>query len=207
MALAFLETPRFPDNVAYGSGGGPEFKTRVFEGNTAIEQRHQVWSRARSRYDVSYGIRDTTDMDMVRAFFYACRGKATGFRFKDWADYQMDQELIGTGDGTADTFTFKKTYTQGALSYERRIFKPISGTVVVRVNDVVTGSGFTIDYTTGTIVFLTPPTNGHTIKITCEFDVPVRFDTDYMAPKHDGFESEAWGSIPLVEVMIDDTDP
>lgn len=205
MALPFLETPRFPENISEGSSGGPEFKTFVFEGHTAIEQRHQAWSRARAKYDVGYGIRDNEDMDVVRDFFYAMRGRATGFRFKDWGDYQLDQEQIGVGDGVEVEFPIIKTYTAGALSYVRRIFKPISGTVVVRVNDVVvSASDYTVDFINGIITFDTAVTDTHTIKVTCEFDTPVRFDTDHFSPEHEGWRSQNWSSIPLVEILLEE---
>ena len=204
MAFPFIETPRFPENIAEGSSGGPSFKTYISEGHSGIEQRHIGWSRAKAKYDVSYGIRDTADMDTVRAFFYAMRGRATGFRFKDWGDYHMTLETIGTGNGVLEDFVFKKTYTVGASSYVRRIFKPISGTVTVRVNDVVVTTGFTIDYANGIISFNSPVTDTHTVKITCEFDVPVRFDTDELQAEHDGYLTESWSSIPIVELLLEE---
>ena len=100
----FIETPRFPENISYGSSGGPGFSTFVFEGHSGVEQRAIQWSRARAKYNASMGIRDKSDMDDVRAFFYNTRGKALGFRFKDWGDYQLDDEEIGTGDGVVADF-------------------------------------------------------------------------------------------------------
>lgn len=207
--MAFVETPRFPDDIAYGSSGGPEFKTFVFEGQSGIEQRYSTWSRHRGRYDVSYGIRDTTDMDTVRSFFYNMNGQATGFRFKDWADYTLTQEVIGTGDNAETQFGIRKTYTTGALSYVRRIFKPIATGLIVRVNGVVQviTTDYTVDTTTGIITFVSAPGIGLDIDVTCEFDVPVRFDTDIMAASHEGYLTESWGSIPLVEIILEDTAP
>lgn len=208
--MSFVETPRFPDNIAYGSGGGPEFKTFVFEGQSGVEQRHQAWSRHRARYDVSYGIRDTTDMDTVRAFFYNMAGKAVGFRFKDWADYTLTDENIGTGDGVTTTFNITKTYTTGAETYVRRIFKPISTGFVVKVNGVTQteggGNDYTIDYTTGIVTFNggSIPPNTEAVTVTGEFDVPVRFDTDRLSAAHEGFLQETWSSIPLVEIILED---
>lgn len=202
--MAFIETPRFPDDIAYGSSGGPEFKTFVFEGQSGIEQRHQAWSRHRSRYDVSYGIRDKTDMDTVRAFFYNMKGRANGFRFKDWGDYELTAEQIGTGDTTTTVFPITKTYTSGAQTYVRRIFKPVSG-IQVFVNGVLQTitTHYTIDLTTGIITFVSAPA-AVPITVTGEFDVPVRFDTDVLAASHEGYLTEAWGSIPLVEIIIEE---
>lgn len=206
--MSFVETPRFPDDIAYGSAGGPEFKTFVFEGQSGIEQRHQAWSRHRLRYDVSYGIRDKSDMDTVRAFFYNMKGKATGFRFKDWGDYELVDENIGTGDGSETVFNITKTYTSGSETYVRRIFKPIASGLVVKVAGVTQTltTDYTVNATTGVITFTAggTPGMGEAVTVTCEFDVPVRFDTDRLSASHDGYLTESWGSIPLVEIIIED---
>lgn len=207
----FLETPRFSDDISYGSGGGPGFKTFIFEGHSGIEQRSIAWSRAKGKWDVGYGIRDKADMDVVRAFFYNVKGKAIGFRFKDWGDYSVTGANIGTGDGAENTFRLTKTYTTGANSYVRRIFKPVDGTLTIYVDGspVAIGNGATevdVDYATGILTFGASaiPPNGDAVTWDGEFDVPVRFDTDQLQAVHDGHETETWGNIPLVEVLLED---
>lgn len=210
MAFTFNDTARFPDDIAYGSAGGPGFKTFVFEGHSGVEQRNQAWSIARAAYDVSYGIRDKTDMDTVREFFYAQRGKFIGFRFKDWGDYELTQEVIGQGDAAETVFQTIRTYSQGptANDYVRTILKLVTGTVIVRVDGVVQtiGAGaleVDVDFDTGILTFgvSNVPGNGLDIDVTCEFDVPVRFDIDQMSAQHDGFLQETWSSIPIVEIL------
>lgn len=207
---SFIETPRFPENISYGSSGGPGFKTFIFEGHSGIEQRNIAWSRARGHWNVAHGVRDKSDMDALRAFFYNAAGRALGFRFKDWGDYELDQEAIGTGDGSNPTFPITKTYSAGN-PYVRRIFKPVSGTLVVRVNSVVQTEGagaskYQVDYTTGIITFGASaiPAIGHVVDVTGEFDVPVRFDTDQMSAAHDGFLVESWANIPIVELLLEE---
>lgn len=204
---SFIESPRFPDNISYGSAGGPGFSTYVFEGHSGIELRAVQWSRARARYNVSYGIRDKDDMDTVRQFFYNARGKALGFRFKDWGDFELSVENIGTGDGTNRVFKLIKTYDVGN-SYVRRIFKPVSGTLHVFVDGVekTETTHWVCDYATGIITFTVgnAPPNLKAVTATCEFDVPVRFDTDNMNASHDGFQTESWGGIPLVEILLEE---
>lgn len=204
--MTFLETPRFNDDIAYGSKGGPGFKTWVFEGHSGLEQREIAWSRCKGRWDVSYGVRDTADMDLVRALFYATRGRAHSFRFKDWHDYSITNGVLGTGDGATTVYRISKIYTAGALSYSRRIFKPVSGTAVVKKDGVTQTltTHYTIDYTTGTITFVTAPGNGTALTVTCDFDVPVRFDTDELQATHDGHQTETWDSIPIVELLLEE---
>ena len=87
--MAFIETPRFPESISIGSAGGPTFRTGVFEGNTGLEQRAAHWSRAKHIYDISLGIRDQDDMELVRDFFLVARGRRHSFRYRDWNDYTL----------------------------------------------------------------------------------------------------------------------
>lgn len=205
--LAFLETPRFPDQISYGSSGGPTFRTFIFEGHSGIEQGAVAWDRARHRYNAQKGITDKDDMDVVRAFFFNLRGRARGFRWKDWSDYELVNEQIGVGDGVVAAFKITKTYTSGALSYVRRIFKPVTG-IQVRVAGVLktVAVHYNINTTTGIITFTggNIPTVGQAVTVTGEFDVPVRLDTDQLDAAHEGFLIETWGQIPIVELLLDE---
>lgn len=207
MPIPFVEE-RFDSDISYGSKGGPGFKTSVYESASGHEQRNKDWQYARCRYDVSHGIRDKSDMDLILNFFYVMGGRATGFRYKDWADYQLEREQIGLGDGSETTFQITKTYAVGAQSYVRQIRKivePDAGppAIVFEVwvnNALVDPADYTINYNTGVIVFDVAPAGGHEIEVTCEFDVPVRFDTDEMEITQEAWELETWDSIPLIEI-------
>lgn len=207
--MSFFESPRFPEGISYGSSGGPGFKTHIFEGHTAIEQRNQVWQLARGKWDVSHGVKDKDDMDALRAFFINARGRAHGFRFKDWSDYQIVDQQLGVGDGVNRVFPIIKTYA-GANPYTRRIYKPVASTVVVRVNGVLSAlSGdYALNAATGVITFNNNGTDipelGEVVTVSCEFDVPVRFDTDQMNASHEGWLVESWSSIPIVELLEED---
>lgn len=203
----FIETPRFDEDIAYGSKGGPGFKTHVFSSEGSAESRNQNWTYSRGRWDLAHSIRDSGDMDTIRSFFYNCYGRARGFRFKDWSDFEITEQLLGTGDGSNRVFNVIKDYGSGTYKYTRRIFKPVSGTISVKVNGVtVSGSTYSVNTATGVITFNVPntPPNGHAVLVTCEFDVPVRFDTDKMAVKHSNFQLQTWESIPIVELLIDE---
>lgn len=206
----FIETPRFPDDIAEGSAGGPMFKTYIFKGNSAIEQRNKNWPFPQMEWNISKGIRDRDQMDIMRDWFYILGGRASGFRFKDWRDFSMTTEVIGTGDGIVDTFNITKTYTVGAYTYVRRIYKPVVGSYSVYVNAVLQTEGvgvteYQLDTTTGIITFgssAIPPVS-EDVTITCEFDVPCRLDIDHMNTAEEGYENETWSSIPVIELILD----
>ena len=198
---AFHEV-QFPPKVAYGASGGAEFNTSIATTFAGFEQRNVNWQKARGRWDVSTGLKTKADMDVVQAFFRARYGKAHGFRFKDWSDYQAAGQVLGTGNGTQTAFQLTKTYTSGAYGYSREIRKPVSGTVKIYLNSVLQSAGFTMDHTTGVAAFSAAPGAGVIVSADFDFDVPVRFDTDALLVRADGPGIFVWDTIPIVELRL-----
>lgn len=193
---------QFPPKIAYGASGGPEFNTTITTTQAGFEQRNINWQKARGRWDVSTGIKNKTDMETVIAFFRARFGKAYGFRFKDWSDYQGVNQSLGTGNGTKTAFQLVKNYFSGSNNYSRDVKKPVSGTVKIYLNSILQSSGFTIDHTTGMVTFSSAPANGVLVNADFDFDVPVRFDTDQLAVRIDGPGQYLWDAIPIVEIRL-----
>src|SRR5687768_14358938 len=112
---------RFPDNIAYGATGGPEFATTVVATGAGHEKRNDNRSEARGRWDVASGLKKQAQIDELIAFFRARRGKAYGFRFKDWTDYEASDQLLGTGDDVQTQFELVKHYPSGSVIEVRTI--------------------------------------------------------------------------------------
>lgn len=200
--MAFIET-RFPTDIAYGSGGGPEYSTDIVITQSGYEQRNANWSQARARYNVAHGVKTQAQLDVLIAFFRARRGRADGFRFKDWTDYRATGQAIGTGDASTTAFQLVKTYASGGASETRTISKPVAGTVQVYVDAVPqNSSAFSAGLTDGMVTFAAPPASGAAITADFEFDVPVRFDTDRLAATLDAYGTLSWNDIPLVEIRV-----
>jgi Conserved hypothetical protein 2217 (DUF2460) len=104
---------RFPDNIAYGATGGPEFATTVVATGSGHEKRNVNWAEARGRWDVASGLKKQAQIDELIAFFRARRGKACGFRFKDWTDYKASGQVLGTGDDVLTQFQLVKERDRG----------------------------------------------------------------------------------------------
>lgn len=136
------------------------FNTSIVTTFGGFEQRNVNWQKARGRWDVSTGLKNKTDMDTLQAFFRARFGKAYGFRFKDWTDYQAVGQVLGNGNGVITTFQLTKLYTSGSNTYSREIKKPVSGTIKIYLNGVLQGAGFTVDLTTGVVTFSSAPGAG-----------------------------------------------
>lgn len=209
--MAFYETPRFPEKISYGSSAGPEFNTSVIILGSGHEQRNVNWQEARHRYDVSYGVKDWTDLETLKEYFISMQGRAHGFRFKDPIDFSTAgvngtvtnaDVQIGTGDGNEVDFQILKQYNQGAVR-TRDITKPVSGTLLVAVNGVaqVEGVDYTVDYTTGVITFAVAPAATLAVTCGCEFDVPVRFDTDRLSTNFEDYQLGS-ATVPVVEIKV-----
>ncbi len=195
---AFHEV-QFPPKIAYGASGGPEFSTSIATSINGFEQRNINWHHPRGRWDISTGIKDAGDIEEILAFFRARRGKAYGFRFKDWSDYEAVYELIGVGDGEQKSFELIKEYTSGGYQYIRRILKPVETTVKIYIDGEVV-LNYKLDTTTGIVTFNKPPKSGVNIRSDLEFDVPVRFDTDQIIVRASGPGRFVVDSVPLIEL-------
>lgn len=146
--MAFIESPRFPEDISYGAVGGPGYLTDVTTVNSGYEFRTQVWSQARSVYDVSHSARTAAQHTTLLNFFRAANGRTHGFRFKDWLDYTVTTSngVLATGVGTGvPSYQLCKKYVTGSQTEYRAIYKPVaaSPTPVVYRNAVaaVVGSG------------------------------------------------------------------
>jgi uncharacterized protein (TIGR02217 family) len=200
---------RFPDDISRGARGGPERRTQIVELASGREERNASWADSRRRYDVAYGVRRADDLAAVVAFFEARNGRLRGFRFKDWSDYKScapsatpaaSDQPIGTGNGAATAFQLTKRYVSGARTWTRTIAKPVAGTVLIALNGVPQGSGWSVNTATGAVTFATAPGSGVAVTAGFQFDVPARFDTDALDLILDIERLGSIPSIPIVEI-------
>lgn len=196
-SMSSFHEVRFPVDIAYGFVGGPEYSTDVIVTHGGYEKRNINWEAARNRYNVAYGVQSQSQLDVLVAFFRARKGKAYGFRFKDWGDYQALNQQIGVGDGDEVNFQLVRDYESGVNGESRTISKPVESTVSVYINDVLQASGWALEANTGIITFDTAPDVAAVIKADFEFDVPVRFDTDRLS-----VTLEDYGTYSLSEVLL-----
>ena len=198
--MAFHEV-RFPADISYGSSGGPEYSTDIIITSSGYEQRNINWEQARARYNVAHGVKTEGQLAELLAFFRARRGRAYGFRFKDWADYRASAQNIGSGNGAQKSFQLIKNYVS-SVTVTRKISKPVTASVKIYKNGALQLTGYSIDHTTGIVNFASAPANLVAITADFEFDVPVRFDTDKLSARMESYGVSSWNDIPLVEVRV-----
>lgn len=204
--MAFLETPRFPDDIAIGAVGGPVLATNVVQVNSGYEQRNAPHAHGLGQWEVGHVARAPDKMATLIAFFRAVGGKRDGFRFKDHTDYKASatEGVLGSGLGTgsATVFQLRKVYTAGALSHARDIRKPVGATVKIYKNAVLQTVGVSLDATTGLATFSAAPLITDVLTWEGEFDVPARFDTDQMRMNLLHHAATDWQSIAIVEIRV-----
>ena len=208
--MAFHDV-RLPEDVEQNAQGGPKFKTSIMTLSAGYEKRNIDWSQTRASYNVGYGIQTKDDFKTIIEFFHAREGRAHSFRFKDWSDFELAAQSIGTTDTSTSTFQIYKQYTSGVNTYNKTLDKIVNGSVQAWVNSVAQ----TVVYDTApaagevSVALLTGivtlgsthvATTGFDVEILCEFDKPVRFDTDDLTITIVTFDAGAIPTLPLIEV-------
>ena len=148
------------------------------------------------------------------------RGPLYSFPFRDPLDFAsvslsspntvptitMNDQTIGTGDGTTKVFQLTKQYVTGVQTYTRNIYHPVVSSVLVAIDgeDAEASSpnyDWSVSRTTGEITFEIAPENGAVITAGYLYDVQVRFASD------DAFDGivktygvSGYADIELVEV-------
>ncbi|MGV8929599.1 MAG: phage distal tail protein, Rcc01695 family [Brevundimonas sp.] len=209
--MAFHEV-RLPARLAFGSTGGVERRTEIVTLGSGFERRSTPWAHGRRRYLIGANLRSLDDMAALTGFFEARRGRLYGFRFRDFADFKscapggaigpLDQAL-GEGDGARTVFELVKRYGQEEDALERRITKPVEGTVRVATGGVeLDPDSFAVDAATGIVTLDAPPDVGGAVTAGFEFDTPVRFDADRIEVTLESFDAGRMSAVPLIEVRV-----
>lgn len=203
----------FPLEVALGASGGPERVTEVVTTATGREERNTRLADSRRRWDAGYGVKTLAALAEIVAFFEERRGRLYGFRWRDRLDHSsalpgndispLDQ-VIGTGDGARATFALAKTYGGLHAPYVRPVAKPVTGSVRVAVDGVerLEGTHFSVDVARGEITFAADAVPPLSAPVTAgfSFDVPVRFDTDFLEVNLSAFAAGDIPRIPVIEI-------
>ena len=194
---------RFPEDISYGAIGGPQYFTDIVSTSSGGEYRNINYKDSKMKFNITYAIKTKEQIDKLLLFFRARLGRAIGFRYKDWSDFNAKNQLIGVGDGNTTRFQLKKIYKSGGSEFIRSIEKPVFNSVSIYFDDEnVAHKYYSIDYTTGNIEFTKSVNIGAKILTNFEFDVPVRFAIDYLPISIDGKNLYSCKEINLVEIKL-----
>lgn len=195
---------RFPIALGREARVEAEFSTAVVTTTSGFEQRNADWADARLSFDAGPGVRGEEDLRALIAFFRARRGAAVGFRFVDPFDSSSDpmdgepgagDQPLGAGDGVRTDFFLVKHYGD----QERRITRPVAGTVRVAIDGDERLSGWALGEG-GLVSFDVPPDAAAEVTAGFRFDVPVRFAEDRLSISRATFAAGDVPSVPLIEI-------
>ncbi|ABX36714.1 conserved hypothetical protein [Delftia acidovorans SPH-1] len=179
-----------------GFAGGPEWRTLVVQMASGRNRRRQEWSMPHHKYTADYTTLRPQDQNDILAAFIAAKGQMHTFAMRDWNDYRARGEVIGQGDGTTTPVQLVKTYAFGPASYVRPITLPVERSVRVYQGGVLVAS--TVDRLTGLVTPDAPWEDGVEITADFDFNVRVRFASDYFPFTRDSNVS-AQTTVELVE--------
>lgn len=183
---------RLPEAFEQNALVSTEFLVVGPELDSGHERRNEKWDDFKMSYDIGYGFMTLVDDPLaflhsakeIREFFIARRATTFGFRFKDWLDFELPRQNIGTTDGSATTFQIFKRFDSGGHILDHKLRKIVTGTETIWVNDIAISEGggagqYTLDDNTGLVVLgsTLAAQSGTAVEALCEFDIPVRFDT------------------------------
>jgi uncharacterized protein (TIGR02217 family) len=146
-----IDEVRFPEDIQRGVVGGAEFSTLIIvDPNNLTEQRQANWEQSRYSWDASRAAESVDQARTLVAFFNARRGRARGFRWKDWQDFTAtDEPLYPDGSPTVQLV---RTYSSGGVDYVRDIYKIVSSPAPTFRKNALAITPDDIDYNTGTIL-------------------------------------------------------
>ena len=199
--MALFKEMRFPLEVSAWMVGGPEWKTNIVSTDSGAESRASVWQYPLHKWDCGAGLRLVANAEATKRFQFLVRGRAYGFRVQDPFDFVADVgqgALIATA--TANVYQLVKLYAAGGDVFQRIITKPVPGSGLVVMNasaDVTAG----LDYTSG-LATITGVSNVSTLSWSGPFDVPVRFENDWLQIGIDSGGLLNWTGVSLVELRV-----
>lgn len=192
---------RFPEDIAYGACGGPQYNTNIASTASGQEIRNITSQEPRIRYNVSHGIKNEKQFNELISFFRIVQGRTTGFRFKDWLDYKSVCH-IAIGNGKQQKFQLIKEYSISEVKIKRKIYKPVRNTLHIQLDKtkLIEGIDYNCNYQNGLVCFINPPPQDSLISAKFEFDIPARFDTDHLNASLDEHGIISWNDIAIVEI-------
>jgi len=205
-----LLTSNFPTGIGFGSISQSNWNRRRVSTPSGYVQTNQLFSKAMMKYDVASGIKSLDDCHELIRFFNVIQANDATVLFTDKTDFKSCAALqtanwadsvIGVGDGLDTTFQLYKRYSAGGQNYDRKITRPMTGTVTIGVNGSQLVGGWSVNVNTGIVTFTTPPADGHVITAGFHFRVPVDFVDSSLDWVLDKYRSGSLDGIMLEEVI------
>lgn len=196
---------RLPMDIEAGSKARPRYATDVVTTDGGFEVRNSRWRYPLFQFEITAFEPapnvESEPYDVLDEFldiFHVCGGSAGAFRFHWWREKPVVGQQLGIGDGSTTNFQLFRTYARGGFTRDRKITRPIVGSVTVYVDGIATSAG--VDYDTGVIIFGAAPPLNSVITADFDYDLPVRFADDELEIVGLSTDLDQPVSVTLVEI-------
>lgn len=166
----------FPESISIKSSYIIEYNTIINKSKNGSELRISNYDYPLLSYNVINDLKTKRELEEIINFFKLVKGRAYGFKFKDWLDYKAINQNIAIANGEQTEFQLIKTYNINNKIQIRKITKPANVSIFINQQNIT--QNININYNNGIITFNTPPQKDAIITATFDFYVPVRFDND-----------------------------
>lgn len=192
--------------IVDGSVGTLEDSSIVQESDSGLVTVIERWPRRRRRWTVTWSAR--TDLENAAAIenLFEVNGRKYPFLFipPRSRDYTITDHWFETGDGVEDTFQI----TRGVQTVDaddasvrvvtNNIYYPLDNNVFELTIDGDTQTAYTLG-SRGLVTFNDPPDSGAIIRVTCQFAIPVRWDSETISTTMRDADNDEIRSATLVE--------
>jgi uncharacterized protein (TIGR02217 family) len=152
------------------------------------------WENPLHTLDLSYRPHQSATFQTLKNLFHVVMSFGySGFRAKDWSDYQLDSTNSYLTNIAGDEWQIQRLHAIDETHYYLRdITKPREDVVVWRLSgEIATDTEAEIDYTTGIATFA-GHVEGDTYYAVGEFDIPVTFVNDEWVGNFRGTSEDLW---------------
>lgn len=209
--MGFHEDAIFPSKLAGGSQFGLRHQTSVVSNTTGHSQRIPRLDTPLIVADVSSAITSPDGANELLRFFTARQGATYAFRFphpldRSTASNSRSDDItpydqrIGVGDGVTKRFQLSKGVHSGGITRRRTITKPVEGRILIGV-DGDPATDYTVDPTTGEVLFQNAPRLDVAVTCGCIYDIPMRFEESVEDSMLIGYEPADNALIPQVQLV------
>lgn len=212
--MSFKEV-RLDIKISYESEGGPTYKTSIIELPSGQEFRRSWRANGIKKWRIKKELLTRLDVKYLETFFRTMRGRAFGFRMRDWNSYIAVDEPVGLLTNTTGQLQIRFLEPVTNSVEIQKITKPVlsanidnntsslsySPDISLKRNGVAWASSgnWTLDRTTG-IVTYNASQAGQTITWSGSYDWPVRFNTDEAMFQREALDIHDWSDISLIEL-------
>jgi uncharacterized protein (TIGR02217 family) len=192
---------KIPNFIAICAKGGPCFSTKIASTNSGREIRILEKEYSLQKYTIQNCLLNQNQFNEFNNFFRARFGRLYCFRFKDFADHNVEKMVIAEYPSNVTNFKFQKIYQNENFSYVRNIIRPIYGSLTVCINDIEIV--VQTDYQNASFTIDGPLRENEKLSISFQYDVNVRFCNDDFSYNYLSDGSIKIENLELVEVPYD----